>query len=114
MKKRNTVTVAALLTVLAGALPATLQAKGNAEAGKEKAQVCSACHDPSGNTIDPSYPILAGQYEDYLVKALADYRAGRRSNPIMGPMAANLTDQDIEDLAAFYASLKGLHDLSIQ
>ena len=59
------------------------------------------------------YPNLAGQHEDYLVKALADYRAGRRTNAIMAPMAANLSDQDIEDLAAWYASQDGLKDLSI-
>lgn len=110
MKSLYCVFVSALLA--AAALPATALADGRAEAGKEKAKVCEACHDPSGKIIDPSYPILAGQYESYLVKTLADYRAGRRTNPVMAPMAANLSDQDIEDLAAFYASLEGLKDLS--
>ena len=101
-----------LIAASLGLTCASVQADGHPLAGKEKAKVCEACHDPSGKIIDPSYPILAGQHESYLVKALADYRAGRRTNPVMAPMAASLSDQDIEDLAAFYASLDGLKDLS--
>lgn len=104
----------ALLAVLLASLPVSLAAKGKPAAGQEKAKVCEACHGPDGKSVDPSYPNLAGQHESYLVKALADYRAGRRSNPIMGPMAINLSDQDIEDLAAWYASQEGLEDLSIR
>jgi cytochrome c553 len=114
MKTNPTATLLALLAVILGSLPGATLADGRPEAGREKAKVCEACHDPSGKVIDPSYPILAGQHESYLVKALADYRAGRRTNPVMAPMAANLSDQDIEDLAAFYASLEGLQDLSIR
>ena len=105
------------LTVLASlalVLPFGLSADGDPAAGKGKAQVCAACHGPDGHSVDPSYPNLAGQHESYLVKALADYRAGRRANAIMAPMAANLSDQDIEDLAAWYASQEGLKDLSIK
>lgn len=118
MKATNTATPgvlrATLLTLLLASLPATLLAEGTPAAGKEKAKVCEACHGLDGKSITPSYPNLAGQHESYLVKALADYRAGRRTNPIMGPMAMNLSDQDIEDLAAWYASQEGLKDLSIQ
>ena len=103
-----------VLFSLALILPISLHADGNPAAGKDKAQVCAACHGPDGHSVDPSYPNLAGQYESYLVKALADYRAGRRTNAIMAPMAANLSDQDIEDLAAWYASQEGLKDLSIK
>jgi len=110
-KNLNGILIAALLLA---ALPGTLLAKGDAAAGKAKAQVCEACHGPDGKSIAPIYPNLAGQHESYLVKALADYRAGRRTNPIMAPMAANLSDQDIEDLAAWYASRDGLRDLSIK
>jgi cytochrome c553 len=99
--------------LLLAAAPNALLAKGDAASGQEKAKVCEACHGADGMSIAPIYPKLAGQHEDYMVKALADYRAGRRTNPIMGPMAANLSDQDIEDLAAWYASLEGLEDLSI-
>ena len=113
MTMLNHATLRILMAASLGLLCASVQADGDARAGKEKAKVCEACHDPSGKIIDPTYPILAGQYESYLVKALGDYRAGRRNNPVMQPMAANLSDQDIEDLAAFYASLEGLKDLSM-
>jgi len=103
-----------MLASLALIFPITLHADGDPAAGKDKAQVCSACHGPDGKSVDPSYPNLAGQHESYLVKSLADYRAGRRVNAIMAPMAANLSDQDIEDLAAWYASQEGLKDLSIK
>jgi cytochrome c553 len=102
--------IAALLL----ALPLTAAAKGDAAAGKTKAQVCEACHGQDGKSVDPTYPNLAGQHDDYLQKALADYRSGRRKNAIMSGMAAPLTDQDIKDLAAWYSSQDGLKDLSIR
>lgn len=118
MKTPNTATHDAfpgiLLAILLAALPLSLAADGDPAAGKEKSAVCQACHGLDGKSVDPTYPNLAGQYESYLVKAMADYRAGRRNNPIMGPMAINLSDQDIEDLAAWYASQEGLQDLSIR
>lgn len=115
MNNLNTVhRITVISAFLLAALPATLLAKGDAASGRTKAQVCEACHGIDGKSIAPIYPNLGGQHEDYLVKALADYRAGRRSNPIMAPMAANLSDQDIEDLAAWFASQEGLKDLSIQ
>jgi cytochrome c553 len=85
---------------------ATAQAGGNAAAGKAKAaQVCAACHGPEGNKpAAPENPILAGQHPDYLAKALRDYRAGKRSNPIMKGFAASLSNQDIADLAAWFSS----------
>ena len=101
----------AILIALTFAAPAL--AKGNAESGKAKAaQVCAACHGPDGNKpSDPTQPILAGQYYDYLVRALTDYKIGRRNNPIMKGFAAQLSKQDIEDLAAWFASQKSnLHD----
>lgn len=107
--------VLALVCATAVALPSrSLYAKGNAEAGREKAQVCQTCHGLDGKSVDPSYPNLAGQYESYLVKALADYRSGNRNNAIMQSFAANLSNQDIEDLAAWYARQEGLQDLSIK
>ena len=79
----------------------------NIAAGKEKANAaCAACHGADGVTaIDPSYPKLAGQYPDYLARALTEYKAGSRKNPIMMGMAAALTKEDIANLAAYYASL---------
>ena len=94
--------------------PLTLNAAGNPAAGKEKSVTCQACHGTDGHSIAPNYPILAGQYESYLVQALHDYRSGKRSNIIMAGFAAGLTDQDIDDLAAWFASQKGLQDLSVK
>jgi cytochrome c553 len=88
-----------LAILLAFGFSASVYAKGNAEAGKAKAaQVCAACHGPEGNKpSDPTQPILAGQYYDYLVRALTDYKISRRNNPIMKGFAAsqksNLHDQ---------------------
>jgi cytochrome c553 len=93
--------------------PGVSLAKGNAATGQQKAATCEACHGKDGHSIDPTYPNLAGQHYSYLVKALSDYRSGDRSNPIMAGMAANLSNQDIEDLAAWYASQQGLKDLSV-
>ena len=75
------------------------------EAGKKKVQeICAACHGIDGATpTAPDYPKLAGQYPDYLAKALRDYNAGRRKNPIMGAMATPLTDQDIENVAQYFS-----------
>ena len=100
-----------LVVALGAALP--VLAKGNADNGKQKAaQVCAACHGPDGNKpSDPTQPILAGQYYDYLVRALMDYKIGRRNNPIMKGFADQLSKKDIEDLAAWFASQKSqLHD----
>ena len=78
-------------------------------AGKAKAEaVCAACHGKDGvTTIDPSYPRLAGQHADYLVVALMEYKSGARKNAIMASQATGLSKADMENLAAYYASLKG-------
>lgn len=86
---------------------------GNAAAGKEKAQMCAACHGPDGNTpLMPEYPKIAGQPADYLEKALRDYKKGARKNPVMMPMAQGLSKQDMQDLAAYYSGLEG--DLKVK
>jgi cytochrome c553 len=90
-----------------------VDARGNAENGKAKAaQVCAACHGADGNKPSAAdQPILAGQHYDYLVRAMTDYKIGRRNNPIMKGFAAQLSKQDIEDLAAWFASQRSnLHD----
>lgn len=81
---------------------------GNAERGKQKSQACIACHAEDGNSTNPQFPRLAGQHADYLVKALRDYKSGERKNAIMAPFAANLSPQDMEDLAAYFAQQRGL------
>ena len=74
-------------------------------AGQAKAkEICQACHGLDGNSQSPDYPKLGGQYPDYLQKALRDYKSGARKNPIMAGFAGALTDKDIENLAAYYAS----------
>jgi len=74
-------------------------------AGQAKVkEICQACHGLDGNSQTPDYPKLGGQYPDYLQKALRDYKSGARKNPIMAGFAGALTDKDIENLAAYYAS----------
>jgi cytochrome c553 len=102
-----------LLFLLVLTVTATVHARGNAESGKAKAaQVCAACHGADGNKPSaPDQPVLAGQYYDYLVRALSDYKAGHRANPIMKGFASGLSKQDIEDLAAWFSTQKtSLHD----
>lgn len=80
-------------------------AAGDAEAGKTKSAVCAACHGAEGISQMDIYPNLAGQKAAYLVKQLKAFKAGERNDLIMAPMAMPLSDQDMEDLAAYYASL---------
>ena len=105
-------TAFALVALMAPAFAAG--PKGNAAAGQEKSKTCASCHGATGNeSLDDTYPKLAGQYPEYLSKALHDYKSGKRNNAIMAGFTAGLSDEDIDDLSAFYASQPGdLHDLS--
>ena len=97
-----------MLAASALTLGTSVAMAAGAEAGKEKAAVCFSCHGADGNSNTgqvPQPPKLAGQHADYLIRAMQDYASGARSNPIMAAFAANLTDEDREDLAAYYASL---------
>ena len=76
------------------------------EAGREKSAPCVACHGPEGNATAPLFPILAGQTARYTYLQLRDFQEGRRHDPLMDPFAANLSRQDMFDLAAFYAAQK--------
>ncbi|MGH8054227.1 MAG: c-type cytochrome [Stenotrophomonas sp.] len=85
--------------------------------GKATGQSCIDCHGADGNQpIDPTYPRLGGQYGDYLAHALQAYRSGNRDHMLMTPQAANLSDQDIADLAAYFGSrpsqLRDLHGVN--
>jgi len=105
MEMKNViVAVAGLIFVLAGA---GAYAQGDVASGKEKSAPCAACHGADGNSPAPNFPRLAGQHADYLVKALEDYKTGKRKNPIMAGFAAGLSKQDREDLAAYFASQEG-------
>lgn len=84
---------------------ANLQAQqGNADAGQGKVALCSACHGPTGNAISPLFANLAGQGEKYLFKQLQDIQGGSRPIVEMTGMLAGFNDQDLADIAAFYAS----------
>ena len=88
-------------------LSASVSAGGNASAGKDKAAACAGCHGIDGVATAPMNPNLGGQHENYLYHALKSYKNGSRQNAIMQGMAAALSDQDMKDIAAFYASQKG-------
>ncbi len=104
-----------LATSLLSLIATSALAGGDSAAGEEKAVVCQSCHGPSGNqSITPDIPVLAGQYEDYLEHALKAYRSGDRQQAVMSTFAGQLSDQDIADIAAYFAEQSGdLKDLSI-
>lgn len=101
--------LALILSLLASC---SVWAQGSIEAGKAKSQTCVACHGADGNSLITQYPKLAGQHEKYLEKQLKDLKLGMtsggkqgRNEPVMGAMAMPLSEQDMADLAAYYASL---------
>jgi cytochrome c553 len=85
---------------------APAQAGGDPEAGKAKSAVCAACHGPDGNSVNPEWPKLGGQHAGYIIQQLLYFSDGERDNATMKGMAANLSDEDRMDLAAYYASQK--------
>ena len=98
-----------ILIAMALVFSATVHAADPA-AGKEKAKACAACHGEGGAGMSAmqDFPKLAGQYNDYIVRALKDYRAGVRNNAVMADQAKNLKDADIADLAAWFSSQSAL------
>lgn len=99
----NKVLVSLLLTL---GLTGVAQAAGDAEAGQGKVAVCGACHGADGNSPAPNFPKLAGQGERYLLKQLHDIKSGNRQVVEMTGMLDNLSDQDLADIAAYFASQK--------
>ena len=87
----------------------TTLAAGDPAAGAEKAKVCVACHGSNGVSTTPNFPTLAGQHASYLEVSLQGYKDGSRKNAVMQAQAANLSKQDIKDLAAYYSKQKGLY-----
>ena len=83
---------------------APVYAAGDAAAGKAKSAVCAACHGADGNSLNPEWPTLAGQLPTYLVEQLRAFQQGLRQNQMMAPMVKNLSEQDMQDLAAYFAS----------
>lgn len=99
------------------AAPATAEAAvkpGDATAGQGKAAACGACHGMDGNSTDPQYPKLAGQSEQYIVHQLENFKSGRRQNPIMLGMATPLSEQDMHDVGAYFASKTALPGVADQ
>lgn len=92
-----------LLTMAAFGAQSALAA-GSAEEGKAKSAVCAACHGADGNSMNPEWPSLAGQHASYIITQLEYFRSGFRQNVLMSSQAANLSDDDIEDLAAYYSA----------
>lgn len=91
-----------LLAILTLASFASIAA--DPDAGKQKAQLCAACHGADGNSVTPAWPNLAGQSSEYLIKQLSDFKSGARKNPQMAPMAAPLSEADMADIAAWFHS----------
>lgn len=94
------------VALLAAATLAAPAAAGDAAAGKQKAGTCATCHGSVGMSTLPNAPNLAGQPEVYLVEQLRAYRSGKRANEMMSVVARTLSDRDIDDLAAWYGSIK--------
>ena len=100
-----------LLTVLCGlqagvSFAAEQPVAGSAEKGQAKAAPCVACHGVDGNSVNPEWPNLAGQHESYIKRQLTAFKNDQRQNPLMTPMAKPLSDEDMADLGAYYASQK--------
>jgi cytochrome c553 len=100
---KRTLMVAGIIAALGVA--GTTQAGGDAAAGKAKAATCAGCHGPNGEGVKPN-PALAGKAEAQFIQAMKDYKSGKRPNPVMKTFAGQLNDQDMANLAAYYATLK--------
>lgn len=101
MKKLVFVLASALVSSIA---PTLLFAQGDAAAGQAKSALCATCHGADGNSALSINPKLAGQSAKYIVKQLMDYKSGERVNPTMSAMVGSLSDQDMQDIAAWYSS----------
>lgn len=95
--------ITGILSLIGPLAPTMALGAGSAETGQAKAAICSACHGADGNSFNPEWPSLAGQNAAYLVSSLQAFKSGQRSNPLMTPQAATLTDEDMQDLAAYFA-----------
>lgn len=110
MSARTGLTSCAIVLTLGvlGTLSAPAMA-GDAERGQAISTVCAACHGSDGVSVAPDFPNIGGQHEQYLYRALLDYKLGNRQDPIMSGQVAELSRQDMRDLAAFYALQQGLY-----
>jgi len=95
-----------LLVIALSIMPTLNSLAADIAAGEKKAAVCFSCHGKDGRATIKTYPNLAGQNAEYLVVALKGYRDGTRNDPIMVPFAKALSDEDMENIAAYYAQMK--------
>jgi cytochrome c553 len=93
-----------LVTAAAVLVAASPVGAADVDAGRSKSATCAACHGPTGRSTNPLWPNLAGQNEAYLVKQIKAFKTGERTDPNMNAMVAALSDEDIADLAAFFAA----------
>ncbi len=100
--------VIAAMSVLLLSISASAQAADLEAAETLANEQCAACHGPTGVSQNPEWPIIAGQHADYLARTLRQYRRGERQDPLMQGIAAELSDEDIRNLAAWYARQDGL------
>ena len=98
--------ITAFIVVVAFSLSSLTSFAADLDAGKTKAQACIACHGPDGNSINPEFPSLSGQPAQAISTALFRFREGNRKNTVMSPFAANLSNRDMNDIAAYFASIK--------
>jgi cytochrome c553 len=104
MKVPSILLLGSVLGIVAGICASALSlADGSAEEGKEKVTACIACHGATGASPNPEWPNLAGQHESYIKRQLQAFKSGARKNPLMTPMAMGLSDDDMDDLAAYYS-----------
>ena len=110
--------IAVLAAAFVGLIPNLLLAQGDAAAGQAKSALCGSCHGADGNSPLAMNPKLAGQSARYMVKQLQDFKSGARAGVTMAAMVLSLSDQDMEDLAAWYSSqqptLQGANPESIE
>ena len=92
--------------VVVAAAVAPFASAQNVDAGRKKAEVCAACHGPDGNSVQPQYPVLAGQTARYIYLQIKDFKEGRRSEPQMDAFLKDLSRQDMFDIAAYFAAQK--------
>ncbi len=102
MKRTMLATIAAIASI---GVVSLVHAAGDVQAGKVLSAACAACHGANGQGM-AQYPPLAGKKADQLIQALKDFKSGKRDNAFMKGMASSLSDHDIENVAAYYASLK--------
>jgi cytochrome c553 len=107
MTTKNTARSAVWLTLLLGgslAAASAMAQQGSVEAGRTKSVTCAACHGADGNSVTPDWPMLAGQHASYIVRQLRAFKSGERTDVTMKPFADMLSEQDMLDVAAYFAA----------